>query len=69
MHIRVSPVWGGGGDLVAPYSFPLLALLVGARAKGRLQNSAPGAWRDSCSRTLPEDTLGAKGEGVGYNRG
>lgn len=34
-------------ELVAPHSFLLPALLVGATAKGQLQHSAPVAWRDS----------------------
>lgn len=53
-----------GGELVAPHSFFLVDLLVWATVKGWLQNSAPGAQRDSHSRTPTEDTLGAEGGGV-----
>ena len=46
------------------HSLLLAASLVGARVQGRLQNSASGARRDSCSRALTEDTLwGQRGAG------
>lgn len=46
------------------------ALIIGAPGRVQLQNSAPGDWKDSHSRTLKKDTVGlGYSRGLGYHRG